>query len=264
MRKLTLLLAVFALTVALIAPARAITYGEPDGDAHPYVGVMVAYDEAGAPLWRCSGSLISPTVFLTAGHCVYGAASAQVWFDSTRAELSAKGYPYTGGTTGTPIAHPEYDDFASFPITHDVGVVLLDEPVAMERYGELAEAGFLDGLATRRGLQDVTFTTVGYGVQSYKPRLESVVTRYQATSSLINLRSHLADGHNLMTTNNPGNNRGGNCSGDSGGPILYSNTDLIVAVNSFGIAPNCKGNDYAYRVDIEDTRDFLAAYVTLP
>lgn len=264
MRKSIVVLATLALTLALSIPAYAITHGEPDGDDHPYVGIMIAYDESGAPQWRCSGSAISPTLFLTAAHCVYGAASAQVWFESTRDELVAAGYPFTGGTTGTPIPHPEYDDFASFPITHDVGVITLDAPVTVERYAALAPAGFLDRLATRRGVQDVTFTTVGYGVQSYKPRLESVVTRYQATSSLINLRSHLTDGHNLMTTNNPGNDRGGNCSGDSGGPILYSNTDLVVAVNSFGIAPNCKGNDYAYRVDIEDSREFLASYVTLP
>ncbi|MBV9787142.1 MAG: trypsin-like serine protease [Chloroflexi bacterium] len=264
MRKLMVVLAALALVLTLSIPAYAINYGEPDGDDHPYVGVMVAYDETGAPLWRCSGSVITPTVFLTAGHCVYGAASAQVWFESTRDELVAAGYPLAGGTTGTPIPHPEYDDFASYPITHDVGVVILDEPVTVARYAELPEENFLDGLATRRGLQDVTFTTVGYGVQSVKPRAESVVTRYQATSSLINLRSHLTDGHNLMTTNNPGNGRGGNCSGDSGGPILYSDSDLVVAVNSFGVAPNCKGNDYAYRVDIEDTREFLAAYVTLP
>ncbi|MBA3366864.1 MAG: trypsin-like serine protease, partial [Actinobacteria bacterium] len=31
---------------------------------------MVAVDPAGEPLWRCTGSLLSPNLFLTAGHCV--------------------------------------------------------------------------------------------------------------------------------------------------------------------------------------------------
>jgi hypothetical protein len=49
--------------------AAAITDGQLDGNGHPYVGLMVAQDASGAPLWRCSGALMSPTIFLTAGHC---------------------------------------------------------------------------------------------------------------------------------------------------------------------------------------------------
>ncbi len=99
---------------------------------------------------------------------------------------------------------------------------------------------FLGDLTTRRGTQDVTFTVVGYGVNSYKPRFEYEGTRYQATSKLINLGSALIGGVNLMTTNNPGNDCGGTCSGDSGGPILYSEYYMIVAVNSFGISTTAK------------------------
>ena len=56
-----------------------------------------------------------------------------------------------------------------------------------------------------------------------------------AVSDLISLSNALVDGYGLMTTNNPGHDRGGNCSGDSGGPILWQDTDIIVAVNSFGL-----------------------------
>jgi secreted trypsin-like serine protease len=252
------------LLLALIAPAHAINFGDPDNGEHPYVGVMVAYNAGGERLWRCSGSMISARIFLTAAHCVYGAARVQVWFNETETELRAQGYPATGGTWGDPVAHPQYDDFVSFPITYDVGFVRLIEDAPVADYATLAPLGFLDQLATRRGQQDVSFTTVGYGLQSRKPTFEGVVTRLQATSDLVNLRSHLTDGYNLMTTNNPGDDRGGNCSGDSGGPILYSDTHMIVAVNSFGVAPHCKGNDYAWRTDIEATRTFLAANNALP
>ena len=68
--KKTLIALVAVLAAAVVAlPASAITDGSPDGDAHPYVGLMVAQDADGNPLWRCSGTLISPTLFLTAGHC---------------------------------------------------------------------------------------------------------------------------------------------------------------------------------------------------
>ena len=36
-----------------ITPTNAITYGELDGNGHPYVGLMVAKDADGNPLWRC-------------------------------------------------------------------------------------------------------------------------------------------------------------------------------------------------------------------
>ena len=65
------LMAVLSASAALAAPsAQAITAGgNLDGNAHPYVGLMVAKDAAGTPLWRCSGTLLGPKLFLTAGHC---------------------------------------------------------------------------------------------------------------------------------------------------------------------------------------------------
>src|SRR5918997_4413127 len=67
-----------ALVLAALAasPAAAVPYGEPDGNQHPYVGLVVFYDKDGVARNRCSGTLLSETVFLTAGHCTDGAASA--------------------------------------------------------------------------------------------------------------------------------------------------------------------------------------------
>src|SRR5829696_2223811 len=45
-----------------------ITHGELDGNAHPGV-VLLLMEQDGAPAFRCSASLLSPTVVLTAGHC---------------------------------------------------------------------------------------------------------------------------------------------------------------------------------------------------
>ena len=82
MNKTFALLAALAIAVAIgVGPASAITDGVPDGNGHPYVGLMVAQDSHGNPLWRCSGTLLSPTVYLTAGHCTEApAAHAEVFF----------------------------------------------------------------------------------------------------------------------------------------------------------------------------------------
>jgi len=266
-RKILIVVAVLVgLALMSFGIAYAITYGEPDGEGHPYVGLVVFYDGNDDPLWRCSGTLLSPTVFLTAGHCTFGTASAQVWFES---DVTGTGYPWTGGVTGTPIPHPDYDDYwTEFPNTYDVGVVILDKRVRkkyVKTYGELPELSTLDDLATERGHQDLIFRTVGYGYQSVKPVFQADRVRYTSTSMLVNLRSHLTDGYNLHTSNDPGKGHGtsgGACFGDSGGPIFYpEDSNVVVAVVSFGMNYNCKGADWGYRTDISDAQDFINQYL---
>ena len=72
-RKLFILACVLAVTLLLVTPALAITFGEPDGNGHPNVGTMVPISpEPYMPITICTGTLISPTVFLTAAHCIVG------------------------------------------------------------------------------------------------------------------------------------------------------------------------------------------------
>jgi hypothetical protein len=236
-RLLLVAVTVLALVLGSVGIAYAVTYGEPDGDGHPYVGMVAFYDESGEYMWRCTGTLLSPTVLLTAGHCTFGTTSAKVRFDS---EITDPEHPFADGASGTPHPHPDYDDYWSgFPNTYDVGVVILDEPANIGEHGELPELGALDGLDTRRGHQDLVFRTVGYGDQCVKPYVQEDRTRYTSTSLLVNLRSALTDGYNLHTSNNPGKGHGtsgGACFGDSGGPIFYpEDSNTVVGIVSFGM-----------------------------
>src|SRR5687767_10765229 len=77
-----------AAAAAFLTPAHAVTDGQLDGDDHPMVGLMSAQDEDGTPLWRCTGTLISPTVFVTAGHCTSNDEGGsvdhvEIWFGSS-------------------------------------------------------------------------------------------------------------------------------------------------------------------------------------
>lgn len=49
--------------------------------------------------------------------------------------------------------------------------------------------------------------------------------------------------------------------GDSGGPVFLNDTNEIVGITSFGMNGNCKGADWAYRADIEDTQSFVAGFL---
>src|SRR5687768_13824784 len=120
MKKVTVaLLLTLMLVLSTFGMASAVTDGELDGNGHPYVGLMVALDEDGTPMWRCSGTLLSSTLFLTAGHCTDGATSVEIWFDDdVQSGRPANGYPFTGEVSGTPYTHPDYDPNAFF--LHDL------------------------------------------------------------------------------------------------------------------------------------------------
>lgn len=151
----------------------------------------------------------------------------------------------------------------TIPDTHDVGVIVLDTPVAYTGpFPPMASDGYLNGLSTQRGRQNVEFTVVGYGLQSVRPAVANVISRLKGTVSLVNLTSALTDGYNLHTSNNPGQGHGGSggtCFGDSGGAIFHNG--LIVAVNSFVLNENCAGASFGYRTDRQPVIDWVLGHL---
>ena len=265
-RSVVVLLSLLAALLAMAAPVAAITDGELDGNGHPYVGLMVAQLADGTPLWRCSGTLLSLTLFLTAGHCTEApAARVTIWFDAdVDAGRPANGYPRVCGTgtvcaTGTPYTHPQYNPNAFF--LFDLGVVVLDSPMVMAQYGALPRLGQLDALAKRRGQQERTFTAVGYGLQKSFPDAASwknVAQRVRmvAYPQLIQINVPGSTGDfSILLSNNA--NTGGTCFGDSGGPNFIGSSNVVGGVTSFGKNSNCAGTGGVYRVDRADDLNWL-------
>lgn len=245
----------FALIVVLVAvvgafPAHAVTYGTLDGKTHPYVGLVRLFDGAGNA-WRCSGTLLSSTVVLTAGHCTKGATSARVWFDAAIPDLGS------GGTAGTPYTHPQFTT-VSFTAP-DIGVVVLSKPVKMSKYGALPTAG----LVATIGSGSTLHTVVGYGLQEVKPNYTSQLARYRGTVKIQGVGGQLGD-YVQISSNSTALWSGGTCAGDSGGPLFRGNTNVVLAITSGGANVNCKGASYDYRVDVAAARTFLSAFLKVP
>lgn len=242
------------------APAQAITDGVPDGNAHPNVGLMVAQTADGTPLWRCSGTLISPTIYLTAGHCTFGAEHVEIWFQSDlEPNPAALGYPNTGQVGGTPYTHPQYDDAAFY--LYDLGIVVLDEPVTVAQYGQLPALNQLDTYA-KSAKKDAWFTAVGYGLQKSFPdaaawKDQALRTRMVSTPKLISINTGYTGDGSLILSNNA--HTGGTCSGDSGGPNFIGATNVIAGVTSFGKNSTCAGTGGVYRVDRADDLGWIYA-----
>ena len=305
------ILAALLATMLVAAPASAITNGQPDDFEHPYVGQLFFYDptypdprfsDPGA-WFNCTGTLISPTVVLTAGHCTYnigddgdavggdGSGGNDVWVsfleepDYTgiaaapfiEADDNAGRYQHYSTTLnesetwirGTAYPHPEYNDPAFY--LHDVGVVYLSEPyypVGADGepfvdgegeyiYGELPGEFYLDQFVGKAKAKTL-FEAVGYGLEGAGPQSWMDIggdTRMKSQQTIINANGVYGIHGNvaIVFSNNNGKvHRGGTCSGDSGGSFFLNNTNQIVAVNSFGVPPNCTGNDGAYRIDQPD------------
>lgn len=249
-------IAALALIGLTAPPASAITDGGPDGDGHPNVGLMVAFVD-GAPAWRCSGTLISPTVYVTAGHCTFGADHVEIWFGDDIRDAAANHYPTQGDVSGTPYTHPEYDDAAFY--LHDLGVVVLDTAFDVPDYGVLPALDELDAF-TKSAKKDATFTAVGYGLQKSFPDAASWKTqaerlRMVSTPKLISINTGYTGDGSLILSNNA--NTGGTCSGDSGGPNFIGSSNVIAGVTSFGKNSTCAGTGGVYRIDRADDLAFI-------
>lgn len=241
----------------------------------------------GGPVWRCSGTLIAPTVFVTAGHCTYGVNGAQLWFETDLEDPgpASYGYPFIGDVSGLPYTMPGHTDNTWF--LYDLGVVRLNSPVYPGgypgTYATLPAPNALDELGHGRNKANVT--AVGYGLQEFvegpmcvgpedcdvgaffDPKYRADKTRYQADLMVVNTTGVAGLGNLTGSTDqlsgsflvSGDSKHGGTCFGDSGGPMLIGN--VLMGVNSFGLNRNCAGVGGAFRVDQPTSLDFISPFL---
>jgi hypothetical protein len=211
-----------------VTSAFAVLGSTPDGDAHPYVGALVVDGAV-----RCSGVLVAPRVFATAGHCGADGTRVAVSFDSKLGE----GWSLRGGTLDVDPTRKA-----------DLAVVVLDAPAPVAP-ASLPRAGAVDGLVKR-----MPVTSVGYGYSAVATDGSFVYDGLRRWAD-----SPVKKSSTLSLT--VSTREAGPCLGDSGGPQLAG--DTVLSVTSAG-SKDCSGTADGYRLDSEPARAFLAGFVRLP
>jgi Trypsin len=252
------------------APAEAITFGQLDGNRHPYVGALIAdwNPEVPGQDLLCSGTLISPTVFLTASHCTaflpdVGVDPDEVFvtFDPEPVTPNGAVLPTTTLLPGTYHTNPEFGFSGSggFSDPHDMAVVVLDAPHTGATPARLPTLNFLDTI----GLEEQRFTAVGYGDvrEDKRTGLNALVS--DGKRRFVTQGFHTLTKSWLKLSMNPSTGSGGTCYGDSGGPHFLGDTNLVVSITVTGDTP-CRATDVTYRTDTASARAFLGQFVTLP
>ena len=250
------------------APVSAITYGFVDtNNKYSNVGAFIVQSPSGEIYPICSGTLITPDVFLTASHCTQYFTSVLEPQGYTAYVSFDKSIPFGSLTTSktklyaveTVVTNPNYNQSQSD--SGDIGVLILESAVRGITPATLPECGLLDQLVQQNGLRGAVFTNSGYGLQNRVvgggvPFFQDVnpIPRMYSFSSF-----HSLNVGYIRLSQNPATGSGGTCFGDSGGPnfLTLNGEQILVAITITGDAV-CRATNVGYRLDTESAQAFLA------
>jgi len=273
MRRIPYFLALLFAAVAiamLLTPFRvkAITYGFVDSNnTYSNVGAFIVQSPTGEIFPICSGTLITPNVFLTASHCTQFFTNTLAPQGYTAYVSFDKSIPF-GNLTCTKtkllavqyvVTNPNFNQSQSD--SGDIGVLTLQSNVRGITPATLPTCGLLDQLVAQNGLKNAVFTAVGYGLQNRVvgggvPYFQDVnpIPRMFAFSSFNSL-----NGGYIRLSQNPATGNGGTCFGDSGGPnFLNVNGQQILAAITITGDSVCRSTNVDYRLDTPSAQAFFA------
>lgn len=215
--------------------------GGSSDSADPSIVALFAHLPASQSGNLCTAEVISPTVLLTAAHCVDPAETG------TGAEFDVLLSPTLPGNTAPIVAKETHFDTAFDTQNpqngHDIGIVILSSPI------NLKPIPFNRTPLPQNAVQQ-NIRIVGYGLSDINNQATAGTKR--STTTVLNGVTPLL--LNIGVTNDQ------TCRGDSGGPALMmiNGVETIVGVTSYG-NDTCTGGSFDTRVDLYTS--FIDTYV---
>ena len=261
-----------------------VVNGLETGERLANVGMVVGrFEPEGDWHWlQCSGTLVGPDVFLTAGHCIaletavveFGVAfTPSIPIDQSSpfyAPVPAEVRVYRGDA----YLHPDFNiDNLSVPEpdSFDLGIITLREVPKGLPSARVVPAGYFDRFNGEH--QHAAIGQAGYGLTSFLPLigLQPFDWGVRRTTT-----GHLLEVFPAKVTVAPA--PGQICAGDSGGPAFPSSFDAldhpvrpyvnrVSAVASYTVltetALPCETASILYRLDTPQARVFIGRFVRL-
>jgi len=284
--------AVLAAFAAFVGNAAAITNGKPDGNAHPNVGALYARAPGHQLQQFCSGSLVAPGIFLTAGHCVAvinSVPGAQMFVTFAPTFDRGSLIRATGSTLDPAFGQLSDPNVGADP--HDIAVVQFD-PDARAAAGIrpviLPPVGALDVLlkflkhdrswshAGERGHERMgpfasTVTRTTKSVRDDGDGRSSTAVFVDVGYGATDINQQFSDGIRrsaasgdpklvgdnwLILSQDASKGFGGTCVGDSGGPQFVGPVEVSITIDG---DPDCTLFGINLRLDTTTARSFLSS-----
>lgn len=205
--------------------------------------MLVGYPPNRSVIHTCTAVMISPTVALTAAHCIDSPTHPNYEYGIFPGD-DASPYPFLVDLEPhlVPVnavhPHPQYDD--ELPFFADIGVVVLESALPVAPL-QIRREPFDQSLVGLPAL------IIGYGQTTY---MQNNSTRYEAMTKVSGIENDtIIVGDSTIRS----------CLGDSGGPAIMNN--VVVGIDSYG-PTGCGSAAHYRRVDF--FLPFIDQYVSPP